>query len=79
MTFDKFIEWSFLGIISAGIVWSAGFLQKLSGGVARLNVKLATIIERTENLTRSVIEHNDRLHKLENRKPLSCHRRGEGD
>lgn len=48
------MQWSFLGIVSAGV----GILYQMKGSMNDLNVKLAVFVERLEH-------HQEKLERLE--------------
>lgn len=58
MNFTQFIEWVFYGVIGFAAFRMVGILDQLQASVESLNVKIAVIIERSDN-------HEKRIERLE--------------
>jgi len=56
MEFSGFMQWCFLGIVSAGV----GILYQMKSSMNDLNIKLAVFVERFEH-------HQEKLERLETR------------
>lgn len=56
MTFDQFIQWAFLGLLSGSVY----ILWQLKESVAELNTKIAVVIQRLDS-------HDQRIKFLEDR------------
>lgn len=65
MSFDKFIQWAFLGLVSGGVVYGMRFAAVISKSIGELNIKLATLLERTAGHSREIEEHTGRINRLE--------------
>lgn len=68
LDFQKFIEWTFLAVIGGGVAWSASFLSKISDSVTELNIKLATVLERSEWHGKELEDYSSRIIALERHK-----------
>jgi len=60
MEFTKFVEWVFYGVVGGCAVYMVQILSGLKESVDDLNIKMATIIEKTTN-------HERRIEKLEDK------------
>lgn len=60
MEFKDFVQWSFYGLISGCSIYLTSILSGLKTSVDELNIKMATIIEKTSN-------HERRIEKLEDK------------
>lgn len=60
MEFKDFVQWLFYALISGCSVYLTSILSGLKLSVDELNIKMATIIEKTSN-------HERRIEKLEDK------------
>lgn len=60
--FKDFVQWAFYGLISSCFIYLTTILAGLRTSVEELNIKMATIIEKTSN-------HERRIEKLEDKVP----------
>lgn len=58
MSFSQFIEWVFYGSIGFAAFRMVGILDQLQASVESLNVKIAVVIQRSDN-------HEKRIERLE--------------
>lgn len=58
--FTDFVQWSFYGLISGCAIYLTSILSGLKLSVDELNIKMATIIEKTSS-------HEKRIEKLEDK------------
>lgn len=63
--FAQFIQWGFYGMISGALVYAVRILSDLEKSVEGLNIKIATVIERTSNHEKQIDMHDNRLRRLE--------------
>lgn len=64
-TFDKFVMWGFMGMTAGSLAFAVSFLQKISKSINRLNVQVATIIERTTTHGKQIDNHELRISAFE--------------
>lgn len=67
MKFNKFVEWAFYAILSGAAVTSVSILSRLSDSVSTLNIQVATILEKSNWIQKSIDDHDSRLKVLENK------------
>ncbi len=65
LTFVKFVEWSFLSVISGSAIFMTRFLSKMNDNIGRLNQKLAVVIDRQSRQGSELEKHEDRIQRLE--------------
>lgn len=63
MEFNEFIQWSFLGIVTAGV----GILYQMKGSMNNLNTKLAVFVERLQNHQEKLNDFSIRLKSVEDK------------
>ena len=66
ITFQKFIEWCFMGLIAGGIGWTAIILRDISNSLVEIRIQIASILERVSWHEKDIIDHDKRLKHLEN-------------
>lgn len=60
MEFKDFVQWAFYALLSGCSIYLTSILSGLKLSVDELNIKMATIIEKTSN-------HERRIEKLEDK------------
>jgi len=65
LNFSAFVDWCFLGVISGGIGFAVFFMAKISSSIAKLNVRIAQLLERTDTHTRELDSQSERIAHLE--------------
>lgn len=65
MDFTAFIQWAFLGLITACFVGGVKVLVDIKKGVDDLNVQMAKLLEKTTNHERELSRLDARLTALE--------------
>lgn len=68
MDFTKFVEWAFMGLVSAAGTAVCYLLWNLLNSIRDLNVQIAVIIERTARQKESIDNMGERVAVLEKRK-----------
>jgi hypothetical protein len=64
MEFSQFIEWCFLGILSASSVYGVKVLASLNNSIQDLNVKIAVVIEKVSSHEKRLDKHEEQLEML---------------
>lgn len=65
MLWPEFIDWTFKAIISGGLIIGVNIINRLTTSVESLNVKIAVLIERTENHAKVIEKHDERISEIE--------------
>lgn len=60
--FSEFVQWGFYSVLTGCAVYLTSILNGLKGSVDELNVKMATIIEKTSNHEKRIEKLEDKLH-----------------
>jgi hypothetical protein len=68
LTFPHFIQWAFYGLITFFAFDLKTTMKELKDSALALNIKLATVLERTESHKEKLEDHSDRLLQLEREK-----------
>lgn len=61
-----FIDWAFKALLMGGLAYGLALIGRLTTSVEALNIKIAVLIERTENHAKEIERHDERLSKIEN-------------
>ena len=68
LSFEKYIEWMFYGLMSGVAIYAVRFLSHLSASIDELNLKMGTIIERTTWHEKWLERHDEEINKMRNHK-----------
>jgi hypothetical protein len=60
--FSEFVQWGFYSVLTGCAIYLTSILNGLKGSVDELNVKMATIIEKTSNHEKRIEKLEDKLH-----------------
>lgn len=58
MKYEKFVEWAFYGLLGF-------FAWRMVNSVEDLNTRMAQVLERTDWLSRTTLNHDTRILRLE--------------
>ena len=64
MDFALFIDWAFKAIIGGVLYVGLGSFRRMTDSVEALNVKIAVLIERTENHSKAIEKHDERISEI---------------
>jgi hypothetical protein len=62
-----FIEWAFKGLLAGGLAYGLTLINRLTTSIESLNIKIAVLIERTENHAKTIEKHDERISNIEKR------------
>jgi hypothetical protein len=65
MKFEDFIYWTFLGVVSGGVILTTQILKSINRNLSDMNVKMAIILEKTANHERELQRLDYRLAVVE--------------
>jgi hypothetical protein len=68
LSFINFVQWAFYGLITYFAFDLKATMKELKDSALALNIKLATVLERTESHKEKLEDHSDRLLQLEREK-----------
>jgi hypothetical protein len=68
IVFGDIVDRVFWGLLVAVAAFGVAQIQDLSGGVAKLNENMATVITKLGYQDKAIDNHESRIHKLEERK-----------
>lgn len=68
LTFAYFIQWGFYGLLLYFAYDLKTTIKVMSRSVERLNLKIAIVIEQTENHKELLDKHDERIYNLEREK-----------
>jgi hypothetical protein len=67
MNWTDFAQWSFYGLISVIAIYVANTLSKLTDSVQDLNIKFASMLEKSAWHERELVDLGGRVTKLEDK------------